>query len=111
MVPEEFWKGVGDASKDCKEVCFESLDGSFRNVATVEIRRDELEGVVPVFNDCAEIFGTGFVIEDLEVKAVAFGLEVIHDIVVGVNTVTIVARLKCRDKDSVGINVVGKHDV
>ena len=32
MVPEEFGKGVGDASKDCKEVGFEGADGTFSDV-------------------------------------------------------------------------------
>ena len=72
LVPEEVGKGVGYASKDGKEVCFEGADGSFRNVAAVNIRRDELEGAVPVFNYSTAVFGTGFVVEDLEVNAVAF---------------------------------------
>ena len=74
IVPEEVGKGVGDASKYCKEVGFERANGSFSDVAAVEIRRDKLEGAVPVFNDGAAVFRTGFVIEDLEVNAVSFGL-------------------------------------
>ena len=111
MVPEEVGNGVGEASKDCKEVRFEGADGSFCDVAAVDIRRNELEGAVPFFNDGAAVFGTGFVIEDLEVNTVAFGLEASHDGVVGGKTVEIVVRLKYRDKDGVGIVVVGEHDV
>ena len=87
------------------------MDGSFRNIAAVDIRRDNLEGAVPVFNDGVAVFGTGFVIEDLEVHAVSIGFEASHDGVVGGKTVAIVVRLECRDKDVVGINVVGEHNV
>ena len=111
MVPEKVGKVVGDASKDCKEVSSEGVDGLFRDVAAVDIRRDELEGAVPVFNDGAAVFGTDFVIKDLEVNAVSFVLEASHDGIVGGETVAIVARLECRDKYGVGINVVGEHDV
>ena len=79
MVPEEFGKGVGDASKDCKELVFEGADGTFSNVAAVDIRRDEMEGAVSVINDGAAVFGTVLVVEYLEVHAVSFGLEAIHD--------------------------------
>ena len=82
MVPEEFGKGVGDASKDCKELVFEGADGTFSNVAAVDIRRDEMEGAVSVINDGAAVFGTGLVVEYLEVHAVSFGLEAIHDVIV-----------------------------
>ena len=111
LVPEEVGKVPGESSKNGKEVCFEGVDVLFSNVARVDIRRDELEGAVPVFNNGAAIFGTGFVVEDLEVNNVAFGLEARHDVVVRGKTVAIIARLKCRDKDGVGVYVVGNHDV
>ena len=41
----------------------------------------------------------------------AFGLKASSDIVVVNETVAIFARLKCRDKDGVGIDVLGEHDV
>ena len=53
--------------------CFEGVDGSFRNIAAVDIRRDKLEGAVQVFNDGVTVFCTGFVIEDLEVNTVSVG--------------------------------------
>ena len=90
MVPEEVGKGFGNASKNLKEVIFEGANGLFRDVAAVDIRRHKLEVAVLVFNDGAAVFGTGFVIEDLEVNAVSFGLEAIHDSVVGGKTVVIV---------------------
>ena len=107
VFPEEYGKGVGNSSKDFKEVSFEGADGLFSNVAAVEIRGDELEGAVPIFNNGATVFGTGFVIEDLEVNAVSFGLEASPDGVVGSERVAIVVRLECIDKDGVGINVIG----
>ena len=90
---------------------FEGADGTFRNTVAVDIQRDELEGAVPVFNDGAAVIGTGFVVKDLEVHVVSFGLEAIHDGIVGCKTMAIVVRLKCRDKDGVGIYMVGKHGV
>ena len=88
---------------------FEGEDGTFRDVAAVEIWRDGLEGEVPVFNDGVAVFITGFVTEDLEVHAVSFVLEASHDGVVGCKAVAIVARLECRDKYAVDIYVVGEH--
>ena len=111
LVPEEVGEGVGDASKNGKEVCFEGEDGSFINVTAVDIWRDKLKGAVPVFDNGTAVFGTGFVIEDLEVNTVAFGLEASHDVVVGGEAVAIVARLKCRDKYGVGVDMLGEHDV
>ena len=107
MVPEEVGKGVNDTSKDCKEVGFEGADGTFINVAVVDTRRDKLEIAVTFINNGVAVFGTGFVVEDLEVHTVSFGLEAIHDRILGCETMAIVARLECRDKDGVGIYVVG----
>ena len=95
MVPEEVGKGVGNASKDYKEVGFEGADGTFSDVAAVEIRRDELEDAVPVFNYGAAVFGTSFVVEDLKIHNVSFGLETIHDGIVGCKTMAIDTRLEC----------------
>ena len=111
MVPEEVGNGVVEASKDCKEVGFEGADGTFSDVAAVDIRRDELEGAVTVFNDGAAVFCNGFVVKDLYVHAVSFALEAVHDGIVGCKTMAIVARLENRDKDGVGIYVVGNHDI
>ena len=72
---------------------FEGADGSFSNFAAVDIQRDELEGAVPVINNDAAVFGTGFVIKDLEVNTLSFGLEASHDGVVGGEPVVIIARL------------------
>ena len=107
LVPEEVGKGVGDARKYGKEVCFEGADGLFSNVAAVDTRRDDLEGEVPVFNDGVAVFSTVFVVEDLEVHTVSFGLEAIHDGIVVFETMAIVAGLECRDMDGFGIYVVG----
>ena len=90
---------------------FKGADESFSNVVAVDIRMDELEGAVPVFNDSTAVFSTGFVVKDLEVNAVAFGLEASRDFVVGDETVANFERLKCKDKDGVGVDVVGEHDI
>ena len=71
----------------------------FNNVATVDIWRDEPEDAVTVFNNGTAVFGNGFVVEDLEVSAAAFGLEESRDVFVGGETVAIFARLKCKDKE------------
>ena len=83
MVPEEVGKVVDDASKDFKEVGFEGADSTSSDVAAVDVQRDKLEGAVPGINGGAALFGTGFVVEDLEVNTVSFGLEAIHDGIVG----------------------------
>ena len=90
---------------------FEGVDGSFSNIAAVEIRRDKLEVVFHVFKDGAAVFGTGFIIEDLVVNNVSFGLEASNNGILGGDMLAIVVRLECRDKDGVGIDVVGEHDV
>ena len=41
----------------------------------------------------------------------SFGLDASHDGVLGGETLAIVARLECRDKYGVGIDMVGNHDV
>ena len=57
------------------------------------------------------VFGTGFVVEDLEFRAFSFGLKAIHDDVVGCDTMAVIARLGFQDKDDVDIYLVGNHDL
>ena len=91
LVPQEVGEGIVDASKDRKEVGFEGADGAFRYVAAMDVRRDNMEIAVPIFNDGATIINAGLVVKDLEINAVAFGLEAIHDAVVGINMMAVVA--------------------
>ena len=41
----------------------------------------------------------------------SFGLDALHDGIVGCKIMAIAARLECRDKDGIGIYMVGKHDI
>ena len=91
LVPQEVGEGIVDAGKYGKEVGFESADGALGYVAAMDIRRYKLEIEGPIFNDGATILGAGLVVEDLEVNAVAFGLEARHDAVVGSNAMEVVA--------------------
>ena len=50
-----------------------------------------MESEVPIFNNGATILGAGLVVEDLDINAVAFGLEARHDALVGSNTMVVVA--------------------
>ena len=70
---------------------FESVDGAFGYVATMEIRQYKLESAVPIFNDGEKILGAGLIVVDLEINAVDFGLEARHDAVIGSNAMAVVA--------------------
>ena len=56
----------------------------------MEIRWYKLERAVPIFNNGATILGDGLVVEDLEIKYVAFVLEARHIAVVGINAMAVV---------------------
>ena len=64
-VPQILGKVRVDACKDREKVCLEGLDGMFSGVATMDIRRDELELDVPLLLNDAPVFSTGLVVEDL----------------------------------------------
>ena len=53
MFPQEVEEVIGDTGKYGKEVGFESADGTFGYVAVMDIRRDNMESVFPIFNDGA----------------------------------------------------------
>ena len=94
LVPHGVGEGIEDAGKDGKELGFESEDGTFSYVAAMNIRQDKLESAVPIFTDGATILGAGLVVEDLEINAVAFGLEARHDAVVGSNAMAVIEWLE-----------------
>ena len=71
----------------------------------------QLERCFSFFLSVLTIVFAGFVVDDLEVYFVATLLDASSDVVVGGKTVAIVARLKCRDKDGIGVDMVGEHDV
>ena len=91
LVPQEFGEDIGDAGKYGKEVVSENEYGAFGYVAAMEIKRENLESAVPIFNNGATILDTGLVVEDLETNGVTFGLEARHDSVLGRNAMAIVA--------------------
>ena len=94
LVTEEVGEGIGDAGEDGKEVSFKSADGTFSDIAEMDIWRDKLEISVPLINDGAAILGASFIVKDLEINAVAIGFEAQHDAVVGRNVMPVVALLE-----------------
>ena len=57
------------------------------------------------------VLGTGFVIKDLQVDAVAAGFEAFHDGGVGGNVVGIILGLEWGLEDCIGVEVLGNHNV
>ena len=90
LVPQEVGERIGDAGKDGKEVGFEIADGAFGYVAAMEIRWDNMESAVSIFNNGVTILGAGLVVEYLYINDVAFGHEARHDTVVGRNMIAAV---------------------
>ena len=91
LVPEEVGEGIGDHSEDGKDVSFKILDGTFRNIAVIDIWQDKLEIAVPIINDSTVILGASFIVKDLEINAVALGSEAQNYAVVGSNSMPVVA--------------------
>lgn len=60
-------------------MCFECVDGLFGNVAAVDVRWDKLKRVSPYLFDLQLVGGAAFVVENLQVNAVAALGEVGHD--------------------------------
>ena len=69
MIKEEVPQILGevgvDACKDREKVGLERLDGMFRGVVAMDIRRDELEHDMQFLLDDVPVVSTGFVVEDL----------------------------------------------
>ena len=87
------------------------LDHSLGNVATMHVRWHKLEGCVPLLGDHLFVGSTALVVEYLEVHAVAVLLQAGHDAVGCGEAVAVVLGLEGLDHDSVGVDVVGEHDV
>jgi hypothetical protein len=92
-------------------VSFESLDGSFRCIGSVDIGWHELVSCVPSLGDGSAVVGTGFVVEYLVLDFVAFGVEASHDAPVCGYPMAVVAGLEGFHENGVGVAVVGQHDV
>ena len=72
---------------------FKSSDGTFRDIVTMDIWRDKLEIAVPLINDGAAIIVANFIVNYLDINAVALGFEARRDAVVGSNVMPVVALL------------------
>ena len=83
MIKEDFpqilGKGGFNACKDRSKLGLERLDGKFRDIAAMDIRRDELELDVPFLIDDAPVVSTGFVVEDFKFDAMATGFQAFHN--------------------------------
>ena len=62
---------------------FEGADGTFGNVATMDIGGYQLVCGCPDVGDVSAVFLSGFVVEDLVVDDVTVSLEAGHDACVG----------------------------
>ncbi len=67
-IPKVRWKGCIDAGQDCQEVVLERANGMFCPIAVMHVRRDKLEGGIPLEGDFFFISRAGFVIQDLEIN-------------------------------------------
>ena len=90
---------------------FEGADGTFGYVATMEIRGYQLICGCPYVGDVSAVFLAGFVVKDLVVDDVNASLEAGHDASVGRYAVAVFSCLEWLDEDSVGVTVVGDHQV
>ena len=79
--------------EDDEEMRFEGLDGMLRGIATMDVRRYELVFTVPFLGDHMSILGTGLVVEDLELDKVPVRFEVVHDGVVRLDALLLLARI------------------
>ena len=82
MVPEEVGERVGNSSKDCQKVRFESANGSLCDVAAMDVRWNQLEGAIPLVLDDEFVGLTCLVVEDLQIHGVAALFQAGHDAVV-----------------------------
>ncbi len=59
------------------------MDGSLCSIATMYIRRDKLVPNFPLVHNSGLEFGTDFIVEDLEINVLPMVGKVVHDGVVG----------------------------
>ncbi len=75
----------------------------------MHVSRNELEGSVPLEDDCFFISKAGFVIQDLEINREPTGCQTSHDCVVGCNAVVVTLGLEGLLEDEVAIGMEGDH--
>ena len=90
-VPQVAWKVGCGTSEHCQEVGLPCADGSLGGVAPVHIGRHKLELGLILLLDLSLVFHAGLVVEDLKVDCMAASLERCHDLVVGGETVVVLA--------------------
>ena len=111
LVPQVVGEGDRYAGEDAEKVGFEGADGTFSDVAAVDIGGNELVRGLPDVSDVATVLLAGFVVEDLVVNDVTARLEAGHDAGLGRDTVAVLAGLEGLDEDGVGVAMVGNHEV
>ena len=87
-------------------MCFEGLDCTFSNVATVHVRWDKLVSAFPVLSDDMAVFCTGFIVEYLVIHCMTTGSETLHEPIVGRIVMPVVTGLERFDENSIGVAVV-----
>jgi hypothetical protein len=88
-IPKIGWKCSIDAGQDCQEVVLEGANGPFCLIAAMHVRRNKLEGGLPLEDDSFFVGHAGFVIQDLEINGETPGCQAGHDCVVGGNSMSI----------------------
>ena len=86
---------------------FEIADGSFGDVALMNVWGHKLERASPRVSDGLLVGLAGLVVQDLQVDGVAALFEAIHDAVVCPNAMAVLARLEWFHQYGVGVYVVG----
>ena len=89
----------------------EGLDGPFTGVATVDVRRNELEPSLPIFLDNVFVLIDGFVVEDLNINVVTAGLKSCYNGIVGGDAMCVLFGHKGGFQDGVGVAMIGNHDL
>ena len=90
---------------------FEGADSTFGYIETMDVGGYQLVCGCPDVGDVSAVFLACFVIEDLVVDDVTASLEAGHDAGVGRDAVAVFPYLEGLDEDSVGVAVVGNHQV
>ena len=89
----------------------ECVDGTFGDVATMDIGGHKLVSGCPDVSDALAVFLDRFVIEDLVVYDVDVSLESGHDTGVGRYVVAVFPCLEGLNEYGIGVAVVGDHQV
>ncbi len=88
----------------------ERENGVFCPIAAMHVGRDKLESGIPFEGDCFFIGGTGFVIQDLEIKGEPLCRQMRHNGVISCNAVAVALGFEGLLEDEVAIGVEGNHD-